>query len=280
MGIKSAVGELAFWDQTSPRLMAPRGDRGVDFITIDGGEGGTGAGPLVFTDHVALPFKHRLQPRSTTDLRRHGLHHKDVVFIGSGKLGFPGDGHFLPFAMGCDMINVAREAMMAIGCIQAQRCHTGHCPTGVATQSKWLMRGRQAGPRGAGRRPALPTPRSSHRGVSMALPDGSRICSVTLSPGIPAKDFWSFVLYDPQTRSLLQTPRTVYPSLSSQSGDVKMNADGSCTVWFGPHAPEGQQSNWIQTVPGKGFFVILRLYGPLESWFDHTWKPGELEQVS
>jgi glutamate synthase domain-containing protein 2 len=63
-----------------------------------------------------------------------------VVFIGSGKLGFPAQA-MLAFGLGCDLINVAREAMLAIGCIQAQRCHTDHCPTGVATQNKWLMRG-------------------------------------------------------------------------------------------------------------------------------------------
>ncbi len=62
------------------------------------------------------------------------------MFIGSGRLGFP-DAALFAFALGCDMINVGREAMMAIGCIQAQRCHTGRCPTGVATQSRWLMHG-------------------------------------------------------------------------------------------------------------------------------------------
>jgi len=68
-----------------------------------------------------------------------GVHHS-VVFIGSGKLGFP-ETALLAIALGCDMVNVAREAMLSIGCIQAQRCHTGHCPTGVATQNRWLMRG-------------------------------------------------------------------------------------------------------------------------------------------
>ena len=97
--------------------------------------------------------------------------------------------------------------------------------------------------------------------------------------GIPAKNFWSFVLYDPQTRSMLQTPRTSYPSLSSQSGDVEFNGDGSCTVYFGPNAPGGKESNWIQTVPGKGWFTILRLYGPLEPWFNKTWRPGDFELV-
>jgi len=110
--------------------------------------------------------------------------------------------------------------------------------------------------------------------------DGSKTYKVTMPKGIPAKDFWSFVAYDPQTRSMLQTPRTDYPSLSSQSDDVQPNADGSYTVYFGPEAPEGKESNWIQTVPGKGFFTIMRLYGPLEPWFDKTWRPSEIELVN
>ncbi len=136
VGIKSAVGELDFWEQLA-ELMATTG-RGVDYIAIDGGEGGTGAAPLVFTDHVALPFFMgfgRIYPI----FARRGLHEK-IVFIGSGRLGLPARAS-LAFALGCDMIGVAREAMLSIGCIQAQQCHTGHCPTGVATQNRWLMRG-------------------------------------------------------------------------------------------------------------------------------------------
>jgi glutamate synthase domain-containing protein 2 len=136
VGIKSAVGELDFWRDLA-QLMDGTG-RGVDFITIDGGEGGTGAGPLVFTDHVALPFKLGFA-RVYRVFAEHGIH-EDVVFIGSGKLGFPSSALFA-FGLGCDMVNVGREVMMSIGCIQAQRCHTGHCPTGIATQSRWLMRG-------------------------------------------------------------------------------------------------------------------------------------------
>jgi glutamate synthase domain-containing protein 2 len=136
VGIKSAVGDQRFW-QTLARQMATTG-RGVDFITIDGGEGGTGAGPLVFTDHVALPFKQAIA-RVYREFALAGLKDK-VVFVGSGKLGFPENALFA-FALGCDMVNVGREALMAIGCIQAQRCHTGHCPSGVATQNKWLMHG-------------------------------------------------------------------------------------------------------------------------------------------
>jgi glutamate synthase domain-containing protein 2 len=136
VGIKSAVGDAGFWRQLAHEIRAS--GRSPDFITIDGGEGGTGAAPLVFADHVAMPFK-----LGFTEVYRifaeEGIH-EDLVFIGSGKLGFPETG-LLALAMGCDMINVAREAMLAVGCIQAQRCHSGHCPTGVATQNRWLMRG-------------------------------------------------------------------------------------------------------------------------------------------
>jgi glutamate synthase domain-containing protein 2 len=117
-------------------------DRGVDFIAVDGGEGGTGAAPLVFSDHVALPFKVAF-PRVYRIFVERGLHER-VVFIGAGKLGFPESALFA-FALGADMIAVAREAMLSIGCIQAQRCHTNHCPTGVATQNAWLARGLDPG---------------------------------------------------------------------------------------------------------------------------------------
>lgn len=136
VGIKSAVGDNTFWKELALK-MATTG-RGVDFITVDGGEGGTGAAPLVFSDHVALPFKLAFV-RVYREFFEQGLHN-DVVFVGSGKLGFPASA-LVAFSLGCDMVHVGREAMLAIGCIQAQRCHTGHCPTGVATQSRWLMHG-------------------------------------------------------------------------------------------------------------------------------------------
>lgn len=136
VGIKSAVGEDEFWRELAG-LMATT-HRGVDFVTVDGGEGGTGAAPLAFTDHVSLPFKVGMS-RVYRIFREAGMAER-VVFIGSGKLGFP-DAALLGFTLGADMINVGREAMLAIGCIQAQRCHTGRCPSGVATQSRWLSRG-------------------------------------------------------------------------------------------------------------------------------------------
>ncbi|MEM1203612.1 MAG: FMN-binding glutamate synthase family protein [Acidobacteriota bacterium] len=136
VGIKSAVGQEEFW-RTLARLMDETG-RGVDFISVDGGEGGTGAAPLAFSDHVALPFKLGFSRVYRTFAER-GMAEK-VVWNGSGKLGFP-ESAVLAFALGCDLVSLAREPMMAIGCIQAQRCHNGHCPTGVATQNRWLVRG-------------------------------------------------------------------------------------------------------------------------------------------
>ena len=136
VGIKSAVGDMGFWEELT-ELMS-RGDRGVDFVTIDGGEGGTGAAPLIFTDTVSLPFQVGFA-RVYAAFARRGLH-EQVVFVGAGKLGLP-DNAIVAFALGCDMVNVAREAMLAIGCIQAQKCHTDTCPTGVATQNAWLSHG-------------------------------------------------------------------------------------------------------------------------------------------
>ena len=136
VGIKSAVGERRFWRELA-ELMADRG-RGPDFITIDGGEGGTGAGPLVFNDHVALTFTPAFA-QVYAEFAGVGLH-RDVVFVGAGKLGFATEA-MTAMAMGVDLVGVGREAMLAIGCIQAQECHTGHCPSGVATQNRWRARG-------------------------------------------------------------------------------------------------------------------------------------------
>ena len=136
VGIKSAVGDMAFWDELTD-LMGRTGRR-IDFVTVDGGEGGTGAAPLIFTDSVSLPFQLGFA-RVYSMFARKGLQ-EFVGFIGAGKLGLP-DNAIVAFALGCDMVNVAREAMLAIGCIQAQKCHTDTCPTGGATQNAWLAHG-------------------------------------------------------------------------------------------------------------------------------------------
>ena len=108
--------------------------------------------------------------------------------------------------------------------------------------------------------------------------DGASHYQMTVPPDVPAKDFWSVVAYDPQTRSELQTGQP-FPSKNNTRDPLASNADGSITLTFGPAASNGQSGNWIQTVPGKKWFAILRLYGPLEPWFDKTWVPGDIEPL-
>jgi hypothetical protein len=108
--------------------------------------------------------------------------------------------------------------------------------------------------------------------------DGSKTYRIHLPPNVPAKDFWSFTLYDNQTRAMLQTDQR-FPGIDNLGQDLKKNADGSFDVFFGPTAPKGMENNWLQTVPGKGYNIIFRLYGPLQSFYDKTWKPGDPELV-
>jgi glutamate synthase domain-containing protein 2 len=136
VGIKSAIGKLEQWEELAAYMA--KTNSGPDFITIDGGEGGTGAAPHAFADHVSLPFNFAFA-NIYQIFQRYDLTDK-VYFIASGKLGFA-EKALMAFAMGADSINIAREAMMSIGCIQAQKCHTNHCPSGVATSNKWLQAG-------------------------------------------------------------------------------------------------------------------------------------------
>lgn len=106
--------------------------------------------------------------------------------------------------------------------------------------------------------------------------DGAATYSLRIPADAPAKNFWSIDLYDTQTRSLLQVPSTPYPAISSLDGSVQADDDGSFLLWFGPSAPAGRESNWVETVPGKSWFPMFRLYGPLEPWFDGSWRLPEL----
>jgi hypothetical protein len=106
--------------------------------------------------------------------------------------------------------------------------------------------------------------------------DGSRDYRFTLPPDIPQSRFWSMILYDRQTRSMLQTDQAE-PDVGSQSGTIATNPDGTTDVYIGPTAPKGKESNWLQTVPGKGWFGILRLYSPEQAFFDKTWRPSEID---
>lgn len=109
--------------------------------------------------------------------------------------------------------------------------------------------------------------------------DGAKNYKITLSPNVPANNFWSFVLYDPQTRSELQTDAQ-FPSLGSQKKDLQINPDGSIDVYFGPKPIQGKETNWLQTIPGKGWFIIFRLYGPLQPWFEKSWRLDDIKLVA
>lgn len=107
--------------------------------------------------------------------------------------------------------------------------------------------------------------------------DGSKTYKIQLPANVPAKDFWSFTLYDIQTRAMLQTDQR-FPGIDSIEQGLVQNDDGSYDVYFGPTPPK-EQCNWLQTVPGKGWHTIFRLYGPLEAFYDQTWIPGDPELV-
>lgn len=108
--------------------------------------------------------------------------------------------------------------------------------------------------------------------------DGGKNYKLHLPPNVPVSNFWSVVVYDSQTRALLQTDQQ-FPSISSLKKGTVINPDNSVDIYFGPRPPASNEANWIQTIPGKGWWTSLRLYGPLEPWFDKTWRPGEIELV-
>ena len=136
VGIKLAVGD----DETIWQIAQNMKEYniGPDYIVIDGGEGGTGAAPDSFADHVSLPLEEAFS-RVYKIFQKFNLTDK-ITFIASGKLGLPANAIKM-FAMGADMVNIAREVLMSLGCIQAQRCHDNSCPTGIATQNLWKRRG-------------------------------------------------------------------------------------------------------------------------------------------
>jgi len=109
--------------------------------------------------------------------------------------------------------------------------------------------------------------------------DGAKTYKLNLPPNVPVNDFWAVTLYDTQTRSLLQTDQE-FPTVGSQSEGMVKNEDGSYDIYFAPEAPKGKEGNWLQTLPGKSWFIILRMYGPLEPWIDKTWRPGEIKLVN
>jgi hypothetical protein len=108
--------------------------------------------------------------------------------------------------------------------------------------------------------------------------DGGKTYKIHLPKDVPVADFWALTLYDSQTRSQLQTDQP-FPTVGSQDEGMVQNDDGSYDIYFSPQAPEGFEKNWLQTIPGKSWFVILRMYGPLEPFLDKTWRPSEIALV-
>ena len=108
--------------------------------------------------------------------------------------------------------------------------------------------------------------------------DGSKTYKLNIPANPPVNDFWALTMYDNQTRSQLQTSQS-FPSVGSQTDGIKNNADGSYDIYFAPKPPKGFENNWLETIPGKGWFTALRMYGPLEPWIEKTWRPGEIESV-
>ncbi len=108
--------------------------------------------------------------------------------------------------------------------------------------------------------------------------DGAKTYKLHLPPNVPVNNFWAVTMYDTQTRSQLHTSNP-YPTLGSLGKGMKKNADGSYDIYFAPKPPKGKEGNWLETVPGKSWFTILRMYGPLTPWIDKTWRPSEIELV-
>src|SRR5262249_49129440 len=115
------------------------------------------------------------------------------------------------------------------------------------------------------------------RDASNAFLDGGKRYRLHIPANIPAKNFWSVVAYDADSRSILRNSQS-FPSVSTYTGP-QANADGSIDIYFGSEMPTSKERNWIQTVPGKGWFALFRFYGPLEAFFDKTWKPDDIIEV-
>ncbi len=106
---------------------------------------------------------------------------------------------------------------------------------------------------------------------------GSSHYRLNLPANIPAANFWSVTLYESENASQLANGQT-FPSRGSRD-KLRQNSDGSTVLYFGPQAPEGESTNWLATVPGRGYFAILRLYGPTEAAIDKSWKPGDFQKI-
>lgn len=111
------------------------------------------------------------------------------------------------------------------------------------------------------------------------LLDGNKQYRLHLPSGIPASEFWSIIVYDFLNRLIISTDQS-WPSVFSTNKNLVYNRDGSVDAWFGPNLKEGLENNWIKTISGAKWYGILRLYSPLDSWFNKSWKPGEIQELN
>ena len=107
--------------------------------------------------------------------------------------------------------------------------------------------------------------------------DGGKTYKLTVPKDAPVAQFWSFSVYDVETRSLNDTG--MRPDVSSRM-DLNINSDGSVDLYFGPEAPVGMEANWVKTIPGRGWFTYFRLYGPTQAFFDRSWTLNDIEKVN
>jgi len=109
--------------------------------------------------------------------------------------------------------------------------------------------------------------------------EGGKNYKFILPSNIPASILWSVIVYDSQTNQMIRTDQ-LWPSVYSTCKGLEVNIDGSVCTWFGPEVPEGKEHNWIQTIPGRGWFMVISIYNPLENWMKKGWQPGQLEIVN
>jgi len=108
--------------------------------------------------------------------------------------------------------------------------------------------------------------------------EGGKTYKFHLPPDIPARNFWSIIVYDKHSRLIINNEQQ-WPSIYSNCKSLVVNQDRSVDSWFSPEAPALKEYNWVQTITGKEWIMILRIYDPLESWFNKTWRPGEVEEI-